>query len=431
MLKQICLTFYQTRIGTFLWRCLKKIANNVYIKKFLVKLLGHDNLLNIPANYTFLERIYFPVKNKNALVLMPAWGESAACIYVSELCSILKQLGYSLHLVVYGCTGTIPSSSLWDHAYALRPTLPGFGLSHPAGRDASNLDVNLIDDWAGDDLMSFIKLLDQNCHFELCLCNYVFLSRALTCFDDATKKLLVTHDIFTGRNKRMSDVGITSFYFGTASGEEKKGLDRADYIIAIQEKEKLFFNGLTDKPVITMPYIPPKKYKNIPFIELPLKVAYIASYHGPNILAVKEYIKLLKNEGKVELFIAGPISAAIEQCAPNVHILGIVDSLDEFYSQYDIYVNPDLLESGLKIKTVEAFSYGRPVVCTRAAGAGINVTKSYHQCESIGEVAEIAKKCANNPALLPEMADESKHVYDAFYDNYPVYEIMEKIVKSA
>jgi len=428
---RICLAFYQTRIGTFIWRCLKKTANSIYIKRILVKLLGHDNLLNIPANHIFLECIHFSTNGKNALILMPAWGESAACLYISELCSILKQIGYSLHLIVYGCTGRVPSNSLWDHTYALRPTLPGFGLSHPIGRDASNFDVNLIDDWVGDDLIDFIKLLDRNCHFELCLCNYVFLSKALTCFDNTTKKLLITHDIFTGRNKRMNDVGIKSFYFGTVAKEEKKGLDRADYVIAIQERERLFFKGLTDKPVITMPYIPPKKYKNIPFVKLPLKVGYIASYHGPNVLAIKEYIKFLRNERKIEIFIAGPISKAIEQGIPNVHILGVIDNLDEFYSKYDIYVNPDLLESGLKVKTVEAFSYGRPIVCTKAASAGIGVAKPYHQYESIGEVAEITKKCANNPAILVEMVEESKRVYDAFSAAYPTHEIMERIVRSA
>ena len=431
MLKQLFLTFYQTQIGVFIWRCLKKTANNIYIKKILVKLLGYDNLLNIPVNHIFLEHLYFSAKNKNVLVLMPAWGKSAACLYISELCGILKQMGYSLHLVVYGRTGVIPSDPLWDHAYALRPTLPAFGLSHPIGRDASNFDANLIDDWVGEDLMSFIKLLEQNCHFDLCLCNYVFLSRSLTYFDNSTKKLLITHDIFTDRNKRMNDVGIKSFYFGTDSEEEKKGLDRADCIIAIQEKERLFFNALTVKPVITVPYIPQKKYKDFPFSELPLKVGYIASHHGPNILAIKEYIKLLRSEEKIEIYIAGPISAAIEQVTSNVHVLGIIDDLDEFYSKYDIYANPDLLESGLKIKTVETFSYGRPFVCTKAASAGISVTKPYHQCESIGKVAEITKKCAKNPVILAEMAGESKRVYNAFYDAYPVYEVMERIVKSA
>ena len=108
--------------------------------------------------------------------------------------------------------------------------------------------------------------------------------------------------------------------------------------------------------------------------------------------------------------------------------MGIIDSLDEFYSQYDVYINPDVMESGLKIKTVEAFSYGRPVICTKEASTGIDVEKEYHQAGSIEEVAEIAKKCINNPELLAEMADESKRVYDAFYAEYPMEEIMEEVV---
>ena len=431
-LKQICLTFYRTRTGTFLWNCLRKTVNNRYIKKVLLKLLGYSNVISIPGEQFVLDQIFFPKSKKNALVLMPFWGRwNAVCMNVTEMGNILHRMGYTLHLVVYSFDRTMPLDPLWEYIYALKPMASNFGLSHPVGGDMANLDANLIDDWVGDDLLAFIKLLNQNCHFDLCLCNYVFLSKVLTCFNDTTKKIIYTHDIFSGRNKRMHDIGINSFYFGTVLEEEKKGLNRADYVIAIQKKEQIFFQNLTNKPVITMPYIPPKKYKNLPFIGSPLKVGYIASYHGPNILAIKEYVKLLENEKRIELFIAGPISEAIKQRLPNVHVLGIVESLDEFYSQYDVYANPDLIESGLKVKTVEAFSYGRPVICTKAASAGIDVAKAYHQCESLKEIAEITKACLNNPMFLTEMAEESKRVFDAFYATYPTHEIMKKIVSPA
>jgi glycosyltransferase involved in cell wall biosynthesis len=138
----------------------------------------------------------------------------------------------------------------------------------------------------------------------------------------------------------------------------------------------------------------------------------------------------LQNEKEITIYVVGSISSVIEQNTPNAYVLGPVDDLDDFYSRYDLYINPDILESGLKFKTLEALSYGRPVICTKAASTGIEVVKQYHQCASIREAAQLTKKCVKNPMLLGEMAEESKRVYDNFYATYPAYKIMEGIINS-
>jgi len=411
--KKMCLAFYRSKLGSFIWICLKRLANSRYIQT--------------GASIT-LDQIYFPVSKRNALIIMPFWTMNATCLNVTEMCRIIKNIGYNLHLIVYHPVQEAPSDSLWDHTYTLRPTLPSFGLSHPFGRDKRGYDANLIDDWVGEDLLTFIRLLNQNCHFELCLCNYVFFSRVFTCFNSETKKILVTHDIFSYRNKRLYNEGIYQFYFGTTPEEEKKGLDRADYIFAVQKKEQLFFEGLTEKPVITLPYVPSKKYLSNLFSTDTLNVGYIASGNPPNIAAITKYIKLLRHEKEINIYIAGSCSLVIEQNSPNIYRLGVINNLDEFYSRYDLYINPDVFESGLKIKTVEAFSYGRPFICTKEAAIGIDVKQAYHQAGSIEELAEITKKCLEDPKLLNEMVEESKKVYDKFYAAYPIDEIIRNIV---
>jgi len=426
--KKIFLALYRSKLGSFIWICLKRLANSRYIKKILKKLLDINDQTDISVNQIILDKIYFPVNKKNALVLMPFWGINAACLNVTEICRIIHHIGFNLHLIVYNPIEEAPSDSLWDHVYTLRPTLPAFGLSHPFSRDKKKYDANLIDDWVGEDLLTFVRLLNQNCQFELCFCNYVFLSKALTCFDVNVKKILYTHDIYSHRNEHLHNVGAGSFYFGTVPDEEKKGLDRADYIFAVQKKEHLFFEGLTEKPIITLPYVPKKKYINGIFNGLPLKVGYIASLHDPNILAIKKYIDLIKNNNRIVLYVAGSISPAITELYPNIFILGIINDLTDFYSKYDLYINPDKMESGLKIKTVEAFSYGRPFICTKEASTGIDVTEAYHQAGSIEELAEVTKKCAENPKLLDEMAEESKKNYDKYYAAYSADEIIRRVV---
>ena len=434
-IKNACLSFYRSKLGSFIWSCLKRPVNNRYIKKILKKLLDINEMgtsaANIPNNHIILDKIYFPSNKKNALILMPSWTVNAACLIVTEMCKILRNIGYNLHLIVYHLNQEAPADSLWDHTYTLKPTLPDYGLSHPFGRDKKIYDANLIDDWVGEDLLTFIRLLDKNCHFELCFCNYVFLSKALTCFDNNVKKILYTHDIYSHRNEHLYNSNAGVFYFGTIPSEEKKGLDRADYIFAVQKKEQLFFKRLTEKPVITLPYVPKKNYIYSIFTGLPLKVGYIGSLHDPNILAIKKYIDLIENNDKIILYIAGTISPAITESYHNIYVLGIIDNLTEFYSKYDLYINPDKLESGLKIKTIEAFSYGKPFICTKEASVGIDVTKVYHQTDSIEELAEITKQCVNNPSLLNEMAEESKNIFDKYYTAYSMDKILKEIVNQA
>jgi hypothetical protein len=420
-LKYFALSFYHTSIGLFLWDKLKKIANARYIKIVLRKLL---DISNVPQNLIYLEKIYFPASGRNALILMPFWEDNnnATCVSVRGICESLRSFGYALHLIVYHHDQpTAPADALWDHVYTIRPTGANFGVSYP-------FRENLIDDWIDNNFLAFVRVLDSNCNFSLCLCNYIFLSKALTCLNDNTKKIINTHDIFTDRNVRLRNAGITTHYFSTNKEEEKKALERADYVFAIQKSEKLFFEGLTSKPVITLPYLPQKKYVLYKFAKSPLKVAYIGSHHAPNIVALHKYIKAIKNEKDIILYIGGSISPAIQQDIPNVYVLGRIGDLDEFYSQYDVYINPDTFESGLKIKTVEAMSYGRPFLCTKAASTGIDVEKPYHKAEDIMQMVSFTKRCVNNLVLLEEMTKESRRLYDNFYSAYSTDTVLEKII---
>jgi hypothetical protein len=417
-LKYMALSLYHTSIGLFLWNKLKKIANTRYIKIILRKLL---NISNVSQDLIYLEKIYFPTSGKNALILMPFWTDNATCLSVRRICESLHSFGYALHLIVYHDRQVAPADALWDHTYTIRPIGANFGVSYPSRE-------NLIDDWIDNNFLAFVRLLDKNCNFSLCLCNYIFLSKALTCLNNHTKKIINTHDIYSGRNTRLRNADITTYYFSTNKEEEKKALERADYVLAVQKQEQLFFEKLTSKPVITLPYLPQKKYIPYKFVKSPLKVAYIGSYHAPNIVALNKYIKAIKNEKDIILYIGGSISPAIQQDIPNVYVLGRLNDLDEFYSQYDIYINPDTFESGLKIKTVEAMSYGRPFLCTKAASTGIDVEKPYHKAEDIKQMVSFTKQCINNLVLLDEMTKESKRLYDDFYSTYSTDTVLKKIL---
>lgn len=52
----------------------------------------------------------------------------------------------------------------------------------------------------------------------------------------------------------------------------------------------------------------------------------------------------------------------------NYNILGYVKTIEEFFSQISVYVQPSVTE-GFGIETLEAMSYGRPVIASNGAGS--------------------------------------------------------------
>lgn len=88
---------------------------------------------------------------------------------------------------------------------------------------------------------------------------------------------------------------------------------------------------------------------------------------------VKNVMPLLK--GKVELKIVGknPSKELTDLCENNtdIEILGYVDSLDKVFDTCDAVIAPIFIGSGQKVKVMEAFSRGCPVISTDFAVKGI------------------------------------------------------------
>ncbi len=85
---------------------------------------------------------------------------------------------------------------------------------------------------------------------------------------------------------------------------------------------------------------------------------------------------MLKN---VKVHIIGKIGKTIAEDFPNVIKYGIVDDLQEFYSHARIAICPMMSGTGVKIKVLEALSYGLPVVTNRRGVDGL-INKKNNGC---------------------------------------------------
>ena len=75
--------------------------------------------------------------------------------------------------------------------------------------------------------------------------------------------------------------------------------------------------------------------------------------------------KIKKEFPNLKLLIGGGICKRpeIQNKGEDIELLGKINDLQNFYSKGDIFINPVFEGTGLKIKNIEALSYGKIVIC--------------------------------------------------------------------
>lgn len=190
---------------------------------------------------------------------------------------------------------------------------------------------------------------------------------------DATPYLIIdTHDFITAqKNKEKNEVGR---YFQ----DEMKILRKFDEIWTYSVEEQYIFEQFTDKKVTLIPVSFPLNFnKENKFATY--DVIYVASKNPHNIAGInwflKEVLPFLKD---IKIHIIGRISSEIGEYE-NVVKYGMVDDLDDFYRNSSVAICPMLSGTGIKIKVIEALSYGIPVVTNRRGVDGL-VNKKENGC---------------------------------------------------
>jgi glycosyltransferase involved in cell wall biosynthesis len=220
----------------------------------------------------------------------------------------------------------------------------------------------------------------------------------------------------------MAKIGVPSsqYYFSTSEALEVEGLSRADYIFAIQENEGEYFRKRVKSEVIVQPPTLSQNFiKYEPQKDKEIIVGFIGSAHYPNILAIENFIKVIAGlKHNITIKIAGQICHEIfSGDYPNfVKLIGAPDDILLFYESCDLMINPDMLYSGLKVKSLEALSYGVPLVSTKMAMDGIETDYFYHQFDALNDLAHYVAKISKKE--LCSMAVESRSVFENFSKKY-------------
>ena len=209
-------------------------------------------------------------------------------------------------------------------------------------------------------LGGFVKELDAKYHFDACIVNYYWLTKALNNIS-APIKAVNTHDIFSYRNLSTHS---RIAWMNTSPNEEAKGLMRADCLFALQDEEAIYFKHLCPSNRVLTVYCPYDIHK-LPKVDNH-NLVMLASSNKLNVKGVKWFCdnifpSIIEAFPDVKLVLGGYICKVLSEYEihPHIVMIGCVDDPADLYKLGNIAINPCDDGTGLKIKTFEALSYGR------------------------------------------------------------------------
>lgn len=403
------------------------------IKRTLLKSLSSSYFSHV---FVFPRIPLSPVPSgKHALVVLPFYDFCGSSQVSNTICAALKEEGYTVHMLQYNTSQSPSHLPLWDHSYFLKVQSGRFhkprSFVQTQSANATTEGIDLIDEWAGDELALFTAALGRVFQFEICICNYVFLSRCLDYLPDTTLRVIYTHDVFANRNARITQAGAsnTGWSFSTTEAEEAKGLHRAERVVAIQHEDAAYFATIVGaEKVDILTYVPERRYLPPRAASTPFIIGYIGSGHYPNVDAIRGFIAEFDFSTGTILRLAGGVCWALSKLKlpKQVELLGEINDLGSFYASCDLFINPDMLQSGMKIKCVEALSFGKPLICTKAASTGIGMNADYHVALTIADVARYAARATKDTKFLNCVTDESRNVFELFQKRYSTRAIINK-----
>lgn len=203
---------------------------------------------------------------------------------------------------------------------------------------------------------------------------YVFYSWLLELFGPEVLKIIDTHDVFTNRHQRFLRNGVEPEWYSTTRRQERKGLQRANCVIAIQEREREFFSKLTEGKVVTVGHIAPTQDFSAKESAEP-RVLLTASHNQVNRDGADHFIKevwplIRRLVPGAQLELSGRICNDMAPAA-GVVLSGELPSLEPAYARAWVVVSPLRFGTGLKIKTIEAMAFGKATVATAVSAEGL------------------------------------------------------------
>ena len=376
-----------------------------------------DGTLPGERKYAMFFTSFHPNKQEGNSTLMRLWLDH------------MKRAGYITHLVYYmydhGCVSTDMRRETL-HQFDLYKEIPVS--SKLTGANYNGLNVH-VDDWCGIEAMDAVEKLAGEYEYDIAVTNYPFMSAIFDRLSAYTNKVLLTHDSFVDRNRRMLEQGYPeSGWISIDQRGETLACERSDVVVAMQEHEADGFRKVCDpdRVRVVAPIFEKVEIAH-PTPSEKLRIGYFGSSNWVNEQNLGEYLKHWAKDEELrehtQILIAGGICETLSDFVPssllervNPTMLGRVDRPGDFFAQCDIIINPERGGTGIKIKTLEALAHNMPILTTQGGSVGIGSDNPYHQGRDFQALAELTKQLIGQPDAIEKLREECSAIYDAYLE---------------
>ena len=338
--------------------------------------------------------------------------------------SLLKEWGFSITFLHFG----FETRWYWGHNSeddaVLKAQWDGdvihFYANKKVGLPPVNGETHQLDEWWDESLGGYISNIFSKRKYDLFVVHNIWLSKAFDYAPYHCLKLLEMHDLFSQRAKEFEATGVSPEFFHCCEKDEVFGLKRADLAVAIKEEDAKWCidRELGRTQVIAIPYVEQSNIHQVVVDHAtdlnpihPAKVVFgmIGSDIHFNRHAVHALIQELdavirETYAPIEFVLAGSICRSVGDCPGFVKKLGFVDQVSDFYSEVDVVMVPMLHGTGVKIKSVEALNYRKPVLFTAHSAEGTGFQGRV--CQTLSEMAQWAAEIALGGTVPLDLQNE-------------------------
>lgn len=236
-----------------------------------------------------------------------------------------------------------------------------------------------VDYWYDETVTDVVERSMEQTRYDVVMVQYVFISKLLESVPGDVTRIIDTHDVLADRHKIYEQKGLQPSFFYTTRHQEAKGLNRADVVLANDDREQQYFRKLVSRKtkVVTVgtPIRICEKAELRTYAESH-RVAFIGSRNLINLEAVKYLMDqvwplLIARSCHYTLEIVGGIGELLsEPRRRRCNVVGRVADVGLYYKKADVIVNPVQECTGTQTKNLEAFGYGKPLVTTSLGARG-------------------------------------------------------------
>jgi succinoglycan biosynthesis protein ExoO len=210
---------------------------------------------------------------------------------------------------------------------------------------------------------------------DLLVLDYAFLTPCIALVGTKRPSIVIMHDLFSARAPQFDSLDQSDSAARLSEPEEMALLSGADLVVAIQE----------DEAAIVRKWLPRKRVVVAPMAAQPVAhphpgdsdtVLFVGSNTAPNIDGLRWFIneawpRISEQRLSSRLLVAGSVVWSYAPQVAGVRYLGFVPNLDDLYRRAGVVISPLRVGSGLKVKLVEALSWGKAVVATSVTTQGV------------------------------------------------------------